>query len=328
MGFLASILASFLPMLLYTIIIYWMDRFEKEPKILIGIVFSWGAVIAAAVAFLINTIMGIGIFLMTGSETATEVTTGSLIAPIIEETLKGFAVLCIFLMFRKEFDSILDGIIYAAVAALGFAATENAYYIYNFGFLEEGWTGFWGMFFIRIIGVAWQHPFYTAFIGIGFAISRLNRNTGIQIAAPLLGWLAAIFTHSVHNTIASLGTEFFCVLGSMLDWFGWFAMLTFMIIMVFREQKLLIFHLESEVESGMITRAQYLTAISAWKQVTSRTAALLTGKFKSTSRFFQLCGEISHKKNQLSRVGEESGNSIFIEQLRNELAQESAKLGF
>ena len=50
-----------------------------------------------------------------------------MIAPIIEESLKGLAVLLVFLLFRKEFDSILDGIVYAAITALGFAATENSH---------------------------------------------------------------------------------------------------------------------------------------------------------------------------------------------------------
>ena len=43
------------------------------------------------------------------------------------------------------------------------------------------------MFFVRVILVGWQHPFYTAFIGIGLAISRLSRNTSIKIIAPIIG---------------------------------------------------------------------------------------------------------------------------------------------
>jgi RsiW-degrading membrane proteinase PrsW (M82 family) len=124
---MVCILLGFLPMLFFAWIIYWVDRYEKEPKILLGVVFLWGAVVAAGVAFFINTLLGVGIYMFTGSEAIAELTTGSLIAPIIEECLKGFAVVIVFLVFRREFDSILDGIVYAAVAALGFAATENAY---------------------------------------------------------------------------------------------------------------------------------------------------------------------------------------------------------
>jgi len=119
--------------------LYWFDLFEKEPVLLLGAVFIWGAVVAAGSAFLINSILGLSVYVITGSEAATNLTTSALIAPIIEEILKGFAVFLVFLIFTHEFDSILDGIVYAGVTALGFAATENAYYIYTYGFLEVGW---------------------------------------------------------------------------------------------------------------------------------------------------------------------------------------------
>ena len=133
MGLIVSGLIGFASSLLFAYILYWLDRYEKEPLLLLGGVFLWGAVVAAGSAFLINTILGVGIYVFTGSF-ATDLATGSLVAPLVEETLKGLAVLGVFLVFRNEFDSVLDGIIYAGVAALGFAATENTYYIYTYGF--------------------------------------------------------------------------------------------------------------------------------------------------------------------------------------------------
>jgi protease PrsW len=328
MGFLASLLAGFIPMFFYAVLIYWMDRFEKEPKRLLGVVFLWGALIAAVFAFLLNTLFGIGILLVTGSETAAEFTTGSLIAPMIEESLKGMAVLGVFLIFRPEFDSILDGIIYAAVTALGFAATENAYYIYSYGFLEQGWAGFLGMFIIRVIVVAWQHPFYTSFIGIGLAVTRLNRNRWIRISAPILGWGAAVGFHSVHNTIAGLGTDLFCVLGSLLDWSGWIAMFLFMLWMIYREKKMLINQLRPELDVGLINQKQYETACSSLKQMAARLKSINLGNYRSATLFFQLCGELAHKKNQLSLLGDEFGNTAIIDKLRKELGELSPQVNF
>lgn len=115
--------------LLFSYVLYWLDRYEKEPILLLGGVFIWGAVVAGGSAFLINTVAGLGVFIFTKSNVATDFTIGSLISPLVEESLKGLAVLGVFLLFRREFDSILDGIIYAGVAALGFAATENIYYL-------------------------------------------------------------------------------------------------------------------------------------------------------------------------------------------------------
>ena len=95
----------------------------------------------------------------------------SIIAPIIEEGLKGLAVLVVFLLFRNEFDSVLDGIVYAAITAMGFAAIENVLYIFRNGFQDSGWEGFWTMVFIRVLLVGWMHPFFTAFTNpIGFSL--------------------------------------------------------------------------------------------------------------------------------------------------------------
>src|SRR5688572_27452960 len=204
MALLASLFFGFVPMFLFAAIVYWFDRYEKEPKMLLGAAFFWGVVIAAGGAFIINTVFGVGIFLATNSEVAAELGTVSIIAPIVEEFLKGLAVAIIFLLFRKEFDSILDGIFYAAIAALGFAATENTFYIYSHGYQETGWGGLILLTFVRVVLVGWQHPFYTAFIGIGFAIARTNRNTLIKFVAPLAGYGIAVATHAFHNTFSTM----------------------------------------------------------------------------------------------------------------------------
>ncbi len=320
MGLLTSLFFGFIPMFFFAYIIYWMDRYEKEPKLLLGVVFIWGALVAAGAAFLINTLFGMGVYIFTQSDMATEMATGSLIAPIVEESLKGFAVLLVFVFFRREFDSILDGIVYAAIAALGFAATENTYYIYNYGFLENSWSGLWSLVFIRVILVGWQHPFYTAFTGIGLAVARLNRSMVVKVLAFIVGWFVAVSAHALHNTLASLlsgaGGR---VVGTALDWGGWFLMALFIIFMINRERKTVIQQLREEVQLGTMTEKQYSTACSALAQTGARLAGLFSGSFGATSRFYQLCGELSHKKNQMQRLGDESGNEAIIVKLRGEL---------
>jgi RsiW-degrading membrane proteinase PrsW (M82 family) len=318
---------SFGPALLYAWWIYWLDRYEKEPKVLLGVVFLWGAVVAAGAAFVIKTVLGLGVYLFTESEAITNLTTGSLIAPVIEEALKGFAVMVVFLLFRKEFDSILDGIIYGGIAALGFAATENVYYIYTYGYQEEGLTGIAVLFFLRVLVVGWQHPFYTAFTGIGFAIARLNRPLAVKFLVPLLGLLLAMFTHSVHNTLAGLisGWAGLAVM-VLFDWSGWLAMFGVIVWAIFREKQWLVKHLREEVESGVISAAQYRVACSAWAVSFARFTALFGGRFRVTRRFYQLTAELAYKKHQRATLGEEGGNSAMIEKYRAELAQLSPQV--
>jgi RsiW-degrading membrane proteinase PrsW (M82 family) len=326
MGILLSILLGFIPMFFFAVIIYRLDRYEKEPKILLGAVFLWGAVVAAGGAFILNTILGLGVYLLTGSEGAADFSTGSLFAPIIEESLKGLAVLLIFFVARKEFDSVLDGIIYAAVAALGFAATENAYYIYSFGFDAKGMAGLWEVAFIRIILVGWQHPFYTAFIGIGLALARTNRSILIKLIAPVIGWFIAVLAHSFHNTVATFVPGFAgLAVGTFFDWTGWLIMLGFILWMVSRERRMILKYLWEEVQLGTITPAQYATASSSWGRNLAPLQGISSRRFDISRRFYQLCAELAHKKDQLTKLGEVT-NTATIDSIRGELRQLSQLL--
>jgi RsiW-degrading membrane proteinase PrsW (M82 family) len=322
MPFLVSLFFGFVPMFLFAYILIWVDRYEKEPWLLLGAVFLWGAIVAAGAAFIVNTFLGIGIFIFTSSEVATDLATGSLIAPFVEEILKGFAVLIVFIVFRKEFDSILDGIIYAGVAALGFAATENTYYIFNYGFIESGWQGLWTLVFVRVILVGWQHPFYTAFTGIGLSIARLNRNVLIRIGAPLAGLGLAMFTHAFHNTLASfLSGVSGLAFGTLIDWTGWFLMFCFILWAISKENQLQKKYLADVVKQGIISPGQYQTATSAWSQGLSEIYALINGRYLNTRRFYKLCGELAHKRSQFINMGDEDGNLLTIQTIQAELTR-------
>lgn len=315
--FIAALLSSFVPAFFMAAFIYWLDRYEKEPLIMLGAAFFWGALVAAGGAFLINTVFGIGIYAMTGSGDVADRATSSLVAPFVEEGMKGTALLIIFLAFRNEFDSILDGIIYAAVTALGFAASENVYYIYDMGYGQGGWNGFWQLVLVRDLVVAWQHPFYTAFTGIGLAFGRLHRGAFIKLLALAVGYALAVFTHAFHNYFIDWmpGAEGY-TLGSLIDWVGWLLMAVFIGFMIARERGLLRRQLADEVVGGVLSEAQYARALSP---MTMSTAWLTGGA--TAAKFYRLCGELAHKKEQFMRLGDEQGNAATIASLRGELVR-------
>lgn len=321
MALIGAFFFGFVPMFLFAAFVYWLDRYEKEPKLLLGAAFVWGVVIAGGGAYILNTAFGIGIYVLTGSAGAADFSTTSIAAPIIEEALKGLAVLVVFLMFRNEFDSALDGVVYGAITAMGFAAIENVLYIYRNGFQEGGWEGFWALVFIRVVLVGWMHPFFTAFTGIGLAVARVSRNVLVKVVAVPAGYTVAVLTHSFHNTFSSLiGGEGGFILGLIADYFGYAFMLGFIIWMIVHERNILKRQLIEEVNSGAISRNQYNTAISFF-QTGAHLSALTAGTFRSTKRFYQVLGELAHKKEQLQKHGEERGNTQIVEKLRAEMLQ-------
>jgi len=321
MALLGAIFFGFVPMFVFAAFVNWLDRYEKEPKILLGAAFIWGVVIAGGGAYILNTAFGLGIYAITGSASIADTGTTSIVAPIIEEALKGLAVVVIFFIFRNEFDSILDGIVYGAITAMGFAALENVLYIYRNGFLEAGWDGFWTLVVIRVLLVSWMHPFFTAFTGIGLAIARMSRNTLIKIIAVPAGYIVAVSAHAFHNTFSTVvggGGGF--ILGLIADYFGYAFMTAFIIWMIVNERSILKRQLVEEVNNGAISQGQYKAAISFF-QTNVHLSALTSSTFLSTSRFYQVLGELAHKKEQRAKLGEEGGNTKIIEKLRGELLQ-------
>lgn len=313
---------GYIPAFINAGIVYWVDRYEKEPRLLLIGVFMWGAVVASGAAFLINTLLGMGVYFFTSSESATDLTTGSIIAPFIEESLKGAAVLLVYWRARKEFDSVLDGVVYAAVTALGFAATENVYYIYQYGYMENGLTGLFFLAFVRVILVGWQHPFYTAFIGIGLAVARLSPSRAVKILAVLFGYVMAVATHSLHNTMAFYSKGLDGLFSTTaIDWTGWLAMVVFVVVITRREHKLLVRYLGEEMQFGTLTLPQFQTACSPSDQWRTRLFAIQGRRYGVTTRFYKLCAEIAHKKNHYAQLGNETDNLAAIDALRAELRQ-------
>src|SRR5512141_2713575 len=252
MAFLTALFFGFVPMFLFAAFINWLDRYEKEPKLLLGAAFAWGVVIAGGGAFIINTVLQLGISVLTGSEGMADAGTTSIVAPIVEEGLKGLAVLIVFLMFRKEFDSVLDGIVYGAVTAMGFAALENVLYIYRNGYLGSGWAGLWFMVFVRVVLVGWIHPFFTAFTGIGLAVARMSRNMFVKIIAAPTGYAVAVAAHAFHNTFSGMiGGWQGLAAGTLVDYMGYAVMLAFIIWMIVTERNVLTRNLRDEVAAGM-----------------------------------------------------------------------------
>jgi RsiW-degrading membrane proteinase PrsW (M82 family) len=321
-----AVVLSFVPAFFYASILYWFDRFEKEPlRMLVGC-FLWGAVVATAGAVIWSSIFELGIRALVGSEEIVELSGAILVAPIVEESLKGLAVLIVFLAFRHEFDSILDGIVYAGITALGFAATENLLYLYFAGYAEDGMGGMLALFVLRVVLGGWGHAVYTAFIGIGLAMARLTRNPVVAILAPVIGWLIAVGLHALHNAMAVLliGSAGLAglALTLLVDWSGWLVALAIVLWAIVREQRWIKRYLAEEVHLGVLSQPQYQTASSVRAIV-----GLPPGNSSSPRErrhFYTLCAELAQKKHQLAVIGEEQGNSARIAELRGEIGRLSA----
>ena len=103
---LLSLLIAFIPALGYTLLVWWLDRYEREPFRLLMVAFFWGAVPAIALAILLEYRLG-DPFAALDTVLLREFGMNSLAAPVIEELTKGLALLLLFFLVRNEFDNVL-----------------------------------------------------------------------------------------------------------------------------------------------------------------------------------------------------------------------------
>jgi hypothetical protein len=147
----------------------------------------------------------------------------------------------------------------------------------------------------------------------------MSRNPLVKFLAVPAGYTVAVVTHAFHNTFGGLiGGMGGLVAGTFVDYLGYTFMLAFIIWIIVRERNVLKKQLREEMEKGYISQRQYVSALSFF-QTSAYLSALTSRTFLKTARFYQVCGELAHKKEQLAQLGEERGNTRIIEQLRSEL---------
>jgi RsiW-degrading membrane proteinase PrsW (M82 family) len=177
---------------------WWADRYEREPLWLLTVAFLWGAV--PAIIFTVITGLFIGGSLEEGS---TSIFYYCIEAPIVEEFVKGLAVLGLFVFHRKQFDGVLDGLVYGALVGFGFSMTEDFLY-YVSALSEGGLAGLLPVMVLRGVFFALNHSVYTGLLGIGFGLASVSRSGFKRAMWPILGFAAAVICHSLHNLGAFL----------------------------------------------------------------------------------------------------------------------------
>lgn len=225
-GLLIGLGLALLPVVPLTRALVWVDRFEPEPAPLLTFLFVWGAVVAALVAAVINSVSVAMLRAQEGEQALA--TTAVFVAPVVEEVAKGLGIVVVVLVRRREFDGVVDGIVCAGFVALGFAFTENILY-FGRAFLEgQTQLGVGGgifaasaTFVFRGVLSPFAHPMFTALTGIGLGLAVYARPP-LRLLAPIAGLAGAIALHSWWNFTATRGLGNFVIsyLLFMLPLFG------------------------------------------------------------------------------------------------------------
>lgn len=253
-------LLAFPPLIIYLWVPWIIDRFDPEPWWCLALVLLWGGVAAAGFSGLINTaaVQMTQAIAGGGKQGASvgELLGACVSAPLTEEFWKGLAVFGIFFFVRREFDGVVDGIIYGTFAALGFAATENVTYYARAELAEvlgHQHGALTSAFLLRGVLSPWGHPLYTSMIGIGFGLARETERAWLGWLAPVFGYLAAVTLHAVWN-IAATQSGMLVMLMLPLWFFFICAFFGIIVWLVMRKGRIIRANLHDEVLIGSLSR--------------------------------------------------------------------------
>ncbi len=176
------LLLGFAPGLYWLWYFYQRDKIEPEPKKLIFFSYLLGILSAALVVF-IQTPFKYNYF-----------TSAVIIAPILEELAK-FLMVWAYLYRNKNFSEPMDGIVYTAAVALGFASIENGLYLFRINQQAQ-----FLLFNSILIRAFLSVPAHALFSGIwGYALGRYKFEKKRSRFIVFYGLLLAMLLHGLFN---------------------------------------------------------------------------------------------------------------------------------
>ncbi len=193
---------------LFLLLIRFLDLYEREPLSILALMAAWGATGAIAIS-----VVGNEIVLGALPPKVREVFGPAISGPLVEEPAKGLALLVAFLLSYLaakrfgflELEGVTDGIVYGAAVGLGFAFTEDLFYLVNTAgqqSVEAGLDEYVSR--VDFFGIGQLgHAVYAGAFGAGLGLATWSRGWTRRIGFVALGLLVAMFMHAVHNGLVS-----------------------------------------------------------------------------------------------------------------------------
>ncbi len=197
---------AFLFAALVVIFFFYRDRYEREPSLKIVKMFIWGC-FSTIPALIVNTaalLFFAILFPITNDPdlVVAQMFLAVLVAPITEETFKGIPVLR--MQRDPEMDGMMDGLVYGAVCAAGFAFIENI--LYGLNVISEIYALYGTVILapaliltaFRSVMMPAGHSLYTGWFG-----SEVGKEKTPYGGSPLKGFVIAVILHTFWNGMAT-----------------------------------------------------------------------------------------------------------------------------
>lgn len=307
----ASLLLAAIPILIYLFILWWLDKYEREPIKFLLIHFAWGMIGAVILSGIISSIINKVLITFSSSEESADFISTLITAPLVEEAFKG--IFLIFTIRKMIFDNLTDGIVYGGAIGLGFGMTENFLYFF---FSTSNLSELIHLAIIRNLFSVSAHFIATSTFGVFVALSKFKTQS-IKFIIIMTGYLIAVGIHLIWNFTVSFSLTF--LIGIL------FISITLILIFVLIqfslsfERNILIYEMNDEILRGSLN-SKFASIIPDYKLRNSK--GWIDERFRKD--YIKLATKLAFRKNQLKIISNEKLKNIYeneVTQLRNKLIE-------
>ena len=316
---LASVFLGIVPMVVFALLMWRIDRWETEPFPLVVGAFIWGAIPSVLFSSFSQIILTSPLEVLGISQEESFFATfyaAGILAPLTEEFAKGFGVLLVFVIYKKHIHSILDGIIYGSIVGFGFAGVENIFYFMS----QKDWGSLWSLFQLRAYYFGLNHAIFTSASGIGMALCLFTKTPKMRFFWPLFGLAAAMFLHFMHNLLCTV--EEFSKTGfagglavlsnnNLEFWFG-----ALILYCLYREYIWISIQLDDEVRAGILTARQANDAANFFKRSSLWALSVGFPNMLARKRLLKAATKLAYAKQHCQMRSESFSANKNIQKLR------------
>ncbi|GAA3652239.1 PrsW family intramembrane metalloprotease [Flavivirga jejuensis] len=180
------LLIAIAPIFIVILFIYFKDKYEKEPKRLLLYNFLLGAVVSIVITTILYYVFDIVLPLPDQTSVFQQFIKAFFVVGLTEEFSK-YIIVRYYAQRNKAFNEPFDGIVYAVMVSMGFAAIENIFYV-----LEGGYE----TAILRAFTAIPAHATFGVLMGFYMGKAKFSKH---KVGLNLLGLLAAIIFHGAYD---------------------------------------------------------------------------------------------------------------------------------
>lgn len=174
------------PVLIIVLYIYIKDKYEKEPMRLLVYNFLLGAIVSIVITTLLYIIIDIPLPLKNHNSVFEQFIKAFFVVGLSEEFSK-YIIVRYYSQTNAAFNEPFDGIVYAVMISMGFAATENIMYVFQGG-MEVG--------LIRAFTAVPAHATFAIIMGYYMGKAKFSKN---RLVLNLTGLFLAALFHGTYD---------------------------------------------------------------------------------------------------------------------------------